>query len=250
MKTKITIIVCIVAAVIIFSGFYAYSPINDSEIFGPKNQYKFWQEELDFGNGMWHTRALFSYSHDYGKTFSAPSDMSMTNENAHEPKMIVMDDDVILVWRDEVEDDSIPNISFAKSTDFGETFEKKRVFHGARPDIKQYDDVLYLTWAGPDLRQIWYSVSTDKGETFSEPSLIFAINWELSPYDERPTPTLDVYSDGVVVSWKMRNPDDKSEPLGLSGKQLIREKTETLRLPVLFLKSKRLERFMSFVLAC
>jgi len=31
--------------------------------------------------------------------------MSMTEDYAHEPKMITMYDDVILVWRDEVEDD-------------------------------------------------------------------------------------------------------------------------------------------------
>lgn len=210
MKTKITIIICVVAAVIIFSGFSVYSPISDSsKMFGHKNQYKFWQEELDFGNGIWYTRVLFSYSHDYGKTFSVPSDMSMTSENAHEPKMIVMNNDVILVWRDEVEDDSIQNISFAKSTDFGKTFEKKRIFYGARPDIKYYDDNLYVTWAGPDLKQIWYSISNDKGETFSEPHLIFEINWKLSPYDDRPTPFLDVDADKVIIVWKMYDKDDQ-----------------------------------------
>ena len=212
MKTKIAIIGGIILVAIIFAGISA-SPMflwdfNNNPINESIYQYKFWQENLEFENDNWLNRVLFSYSHDFGRTFSEPIDMSMTKQHAHEPKMIVMDDDVILVWRDEVEHDNIENISFAKSTDFGETFEKKRIFHGARPDIKHHDDTLYLTWAGPDLRQIWYSDSNDRGETFSDPILLFEIDWELSPYEERPTPELKVYSDSVIVSWKMRNHED------------------------------------------
>ncbi len=212
MKTKFAIIGGIILVAIIFTGISS-SPVflwdfNNNPINESKYQYKFWQEDLEFENNKWFNRVLFSYSHDFGRTFSEPVDMSMTREHTHEPKMIVMGDDVILVWRDEVPMDNVENISFAKSTDFGKTFEKKRIFYGARPDIKHYDDILYLAWAGPGLRQIWYSDSSDKGETFSDPILLFEIDWELSPYEDRPTPELKVYSDSVTVSWKMQNYED------------------------------------------
>jgi hypothetical protein len=175
--------------------------------FGQKHQYKFWQQDLEFEDNRWFSRVLFSYSHDYGNSFSHPQDLSMTEQNAHEPKMIVMFDDVILVWRDEIED--LPTLSFAKSTDFGETFEKKRLFDGARPDIVHFGETLYLTYAGLDLRQIWYSKSNDGGETFSEPKLIFEVDWELSPYEDRPTPTLEVDADNVMITWRIQNEDDQ-----------------------------------------
>lgn len=175
------------------------------EIIGQKHQYRFWQENLDFGNGIYYLRVLFSYSDDYGLTFSKPQDISMTDLNSHEPKMIVMDNDVILVWRDEVADE--PDLSFAKSTDFGKTLEKKRLFYGARPDIVYYDQTLYLTYVDlyPPSPQIWYSKSDDRGETFSEPKLIFEVDWELSPYADRPTPTLEVNANNVIISWRMQN---------------------------------------------
>ncbi|MGY5146590.1 MAG: sialidase family protein [Candidatus Nitrosopumilus sp. bin_7KS] len=212
MKTRLVIIGGIILVAIVFTGISA-SPMflwefNNKPINDTKYQYKFWQEKLEFENNNHFYRVMFSYSHDFGRTFSDPVDMSMTEKHAHEPKMIVMNDDVILVWRDEVPISAENNISFAKSTDFGKTFEKKRVFSGGRPDIKYYDDVIYVAWAGSNLREIWYSDSNDGGETFSEPQLLFEIDWELNPYEEKPTPTLDVFSDSVVVSWKMRNHDD------------------------------------------
>ncbi|MBI5377484.1 MAG: exo-alpha-sialidase, partial [Thaumarchaeota archaeon] len=131
-----------------------------------KYQYRFWQKNMEFENDNYYLRVLFSRSDDYGKTFSEPIDMSMTNLNAHEPKVIVMNDVVILVWRDEVPMDT-PTISFAKSTDFGKTFEKKRLLFGARPDIKYYDNTLYLTYLVESRGDVWYSKSNDIGETFS-----------------------------------------------------------------------------------
>lgn len=205
-KSKIAIISSIILVAIIFVGISMSAPVGDlSPMFGPKYQYKFWQENLEFENGSHFTRVLYSRSDDYGKTFSEPVDMSMTKENAHEPEMILMDGDVILVWRDEVPNDNVKNLSFAKSTDYGQTFEKKRIFNGARPSIVHYGDVLYLTWVGHDLKEIWYSDSYNRGETFSDPILLFEIDWDLSPYEERPTPEIRADDDSVTVSWKMRN---------------------------------------------
>lgn len=168
-----------------------------------KYQYKFWQKNMEFENNVYFYRVLFSRSDDYGRTFSEPVDMSMTEMNAHEPKMIIMNNDVILVWRDEVKD--APTLAFAKSTDFGKTFEKKRLFFGARPDIKYYDKTLYLTYANLDdwHPQIMYSASNDGGETFSEPKVISVVDWQLSPYDDRPVPKIDVDADKIIITWKM-----------------------------------------------
>jgi hypothetical protein len=93
--------------------------------------------------------------------------------------------------------------------DFGQTFEKKRLFYGARPDVKYYENMLYLTFIDLDMQQILYSESSDGGETFSEPKLIFEVDWELSPYEERPTPTIDVDAEKVIITWKMYDRDQQ-----------------------------------------
>lgn len=211
MKTKLAIAAGIIFALVFVSVSFSH-PVED---YGPdpgqKYQYKFWQQALEFENGNWLNRVLFSYSHDYGRAFSEPVDMSMTNLSAHEPKMIVMGYDVILVWRaEQPEPGDDGNLFFARSTDHGETFDAKPVFFGGRPDIKYYDDGLYLVWLGGDFREIWYSDSFDRGKTFSEPVMLFEIDWELSPYEPKPFPELEVYSDRTVVSWKMQNNDGSS----------------------------------------
>ena len=207
-KIPILLIVTITISLLIAAN---YSEENLEE----KYQYKFWSGDPEPKDSRLYKGALFSYSHDYGETFSEPIDMSITKLYAHEPKMIVMDTDVILVWRDEIASESgshvLPGLTFAKSTDFGKNFEKKRIFWGGRPDIKHYDEVLYLTWAGKNFREIWYAYSGDRGETFSEPVLLFEIDWDLYPTEERPMPKIDVNKDSTIISWKMRNFDDKRE---------------------------------------
>ena len=202
MKTKLLIIIGIIAIGIISA--WAITTFVDLGM-GQKYQYRFWQKNIEFENDNYYLRVLFSRSDDYGKTFSEPIDMGMTELNSHEPKIIIMNDDVILVWRDEVPMDT-PTISFAKSTDFGKTFEKKRLLFGARPDIKYYDDTLYLPYL-EERGEVWYSKSNDRGETFSEPKLIFKVDWQLDPYNEGPTPIIDVDADKVTITWKMYDKD-------------------------------------------
>ncbi len=199
----IAVIVAMVPGLVFFVGIG--SPEQGFVDSGDQHQYRFWEEQLEFENNVHYNRVLFSYSNDYGATFSEPKDMNMTSQHAHEPKMIVMNGDVILVWRDEVPLGT-PNLSFAKSTDFGKTFDKKRLFVGARPDIKYFGDTLHLTFVGPGW-SVLYSKSSNSGETFSEPKLIFEIDWELNPYEPRPTPTLDVDADKVVITWSMNDRD-------------------------------------------
>lgn len=200
MKTKliILIIVIIAAAALIFAT------STEMQI-GEKYQYRFWQQDLEFENNKWYSRVLFSYSHDYGNSFSEPKDVSMTEQHAHEPKMILMDDDVLLVWRDEVPNNSL--LSFAKSSDHGETFEKKRLFQGARPDIIHYSGVLYLAWADLENRRVLYSTSDDGGEIFSEHTIIFAPTGQFSPYANKPTPKLAIDQNNVKISWSMLGED-------------------------------------------
>ncbi|TAK24502.1 MAG: exo-alpha-sialidase [Nitrosarchaeum sp.] len=203
MKTRLLIIIGIIVIGIVST--WAITTFVDIGM-DQKYQYRFWQKNIEFENDIYYLRVLFSRSDDYGKTFSEPIDMSMTNLNAHEPKIILMSKEVILVWRDEVYD--IPTLSFAKSTDLGETFEKKRLFYGARPDIKHYGETLYLTYIDLESRgEVWYSKSNDRGETFSEPKLIFKVDWQLDPYNEGAIPIIDVDADNVTITWKMYDKD-------------------------------------------
>jgi len=202
MKTRLLIIIPIIVVIIAAIALIA----NTLDIgIGQKHQYKFWVQEMKLEGDKLVTRVFFSHSNDYGKTFSEPRDMSMTEDYAHEPKMITMNDDVILVWRDEVPNGS--SLSFAISTDFGETFEKKRLFQGARPDIVHYDDILYLTWADLENRRVLYSTSDDKGDTFSEHTVIFAPEGEFSPYADKPTPNLSIDDGNVKIRWSMLGED-------------------------------------------
>lgn len=211
MRKVFVIISIVIIGIAVIAALWNYVENEQNQ----KHQYRFWQEQQRSGNVMGHQRVLFSYSDDYGKTFSDPQDMSMTTANAYEAKMIIMHDDVILVWRDEAPD-NLPTLSFAKSTDFGRTFEKKRLFNGASPDIKYYDETLYLTyweqyWDHTDDTigyVVWYSKSDNRGQTFSEPKVIFQTNWALTPFDQPPIPTIDVDADKTTITWRMLK-DDK-----------------------------------------
>lgn len=191
-KLIIPIVVIVVVSLIIFIN---YAEKNTEE----KYQYKFWQEEILLEDKTAVHRVFFSYSHDYGQTFSEPDDVSMTERSAYEPKMIVMDKDVILVWRDEVPGSSL--LSFAISHDFGETFEKKRLFKAGRPDIVHRNDVLYLTWINYDPFQVSYAKSYDRGETFEESKLIFSPEYEWFPTRVGPVPKFSQDSGVLKINW-------------------------------------------------
>lgn len=208
---KVFVIISIVAIGIAVIAAILWNYVENEQ--SQKYQYRFWQKNVESNNN--YLRVLFSRSDDYGKTFSEPMDMSMTQLNAHEPKMIIMHDNVILVWRDEVPGSSV--LSFAKSMDHGKTFEKKHLpFEGMAPDIKYYDKTLYLTyweqyWDHTDNTigyVVWYSKSNDRGQTFSEPKVIFQTNWALTPFDQPPIPTIDVDADKTTITWRMLK-DDK-----------------------------------------
>ncbi|MEM4253613.1 MAG: hypothetical protein QXE84_08830, partial [Candidatus Nitrosotenuis sp.] len=59
------------------------------------------------------------------------------------------------------------------------------------------------------VQRVFFSHSKDYGKTFSEPQLIFEVDWDLSPYEDRPTPILEVDADKVTITWKMRNESDQ-----------------------------------------
>ena len=166
-----------------------------------KYRYKFWEDSavmLEDRSSPVH-RVFFSYSHDYGETFSKPQDVSMTEGGAAEPKMIVFDNDVILVWRDELPGSSI--MSFAISHDFGETFEKKRLFKGSFPDIVHKNDILYLTWTEFNPFKVFYSKSFDRGKTFEASTLIFSPEYDWDPTLTPPIPKFSQDSGILKIKW-------------------------------------------------
>jgi hypothetical protein len=92
-------------AIVIVVGIFTVFFIEDSFDIDmqPKYQYKFGETTIKNEKDQQFDRVFFSYSHDYGKTFSEPQDISMSQDTwTGETKMILMDNDVNLVWREEI----------------------------------------------------------------------------------------------------------------------------------------------------
>lgn len=184
-----------------------------------KYQYRFGETTIKNEKDQQFDRVFFSYSHDYGTTFSESKDISMSkNTWTGEPKMILMDDDVILVWQEEIP--PVHTLSFAKSDDHGETLEKKYLWHGSRPDIVHYNNVLYLTWVDLETRQVLYTTSDNRGESFEKHKVIFAPKEEFSPYALKPEPKFVVDNNIVKIVWESNGKDfafiiDQDSPLSM-----------------------------------
>ncbi|MDH3277149.1 MAG: glycoside hydrolase [Nitrosopumilus sp.] len=203
---KIWILITVAAIIIGIGVVFLFQTVPDlEENSEEKYQYKFWREEVPMENRSLIHRVFFSYSHDYGETFSEPKDVSMTEDSSAEPKMMVMGDDVILVWRDEVPLNSL--LSFAISHDFGKTFEKKRLFEGSFPDIVHKNDILYLTWVEFKPFKVFYTKSLDRGETFEEPILIFSPEYEYDPTLNSPKPKFLQDAEILKIKWDFISKD-------------------------------------------
>ena len=200
MKIMLLILVVVIIAVItiVIISFLQIVPNLDTNSH-EKYQYKFWKEEVKRVNTHSLQRVFFSYSHDYGQTFSEPKDISMTESFAYYPKMIVFDDDVILVWSDTVPGNLL--LSFAISHDFGKTFEKKRLFEGGFPDIVHKNNMLYLTWVEFKPFKIFYTKSFDRGETFEEPTLISSPEYKNDPTLDSPRPKFSQDAGVFKIKW-------------------------------------------------
>jgi len=200
-KIKIAIIGGIILVAIIFAGMSVPAPVSDfSPMFGHKYQYTFGEITIKNEKDQQFDRVFFSYSHNFGKTFSELQDISMSeNTWTGETKMILMDDYVILVWREEI----VPThtLAFAISDDYGKNLEKKYLWSGSRPDIIHYNDVLYLTWVDLETRQVLYTTSDNRGETFGEHHVIFAPTNEFSPYALKPEPKFVLDESVVKIVW-------------------------------------------------
>jgi len=249
MKTRLLIISGIIFAAILFTG------ISQSFMFpgltcppgtiaknnvvciaantfvelGQKYQYKFGETTIKNEKDQQFDRVFFSYSHDSGITFSEPQDISMSeNTWTGEPKMILMDEDVILVWREEIA--PLHTLAFATSDDYGKTLDKKYLWFGSRPDIIHYNDVLYLTWTNLETRQVLYTTSNDQGETFGEHYVIFAPTNEFSPYALKPKPKLIIENDAVKIIWSsaVSTPGDPQNFEYIIGKDEPLSKLESI----------------------
>jgi len=171
-----------------------------------KYQYTFGETTIKNEKNQQFDRVFFSYSHDYGKSFSEPQDISLSeNTWTGETKMILMDDHVILVWREEI---SLQHtLAFATSDDHGKNLDKKYLWFGSRPDIVHHNEILYLTWVDLETRQVFYVTSDNRGVTFSEPTSVFETNKKFSPYATKPEPKFVIDENIVKIVWESQSKD-------------------------------------------
>jgi hypothetical protein len=143
-------------------------------VFGGKNVYVVWDDPLPLGgNGIFFTRST-----DGGQTFEDKRILSNIDGVSEVPQIAVSGRNVYVVWNDVI-DFSLPDvdISFKRSTDFGQTFEDTRNLSdntgiSANPDIVvSGGNNVFVVWQDNTLggfANIFFTRSTDRGETFGD----------------------------------------------------------------------------------
>ncbi len=181
--------------------------------------YVVWPE----GSGPQFLDLFFAKSTDNGKTFDEPINLTNGSSFYPDPKIIVAENNVYIVWEDRIDPDGIDAIYFTKSNDGGNTFDKPRIMDPVndpenlifRPlGIIESNDVVYIfanNWdRNTKNNNIIVISSNDFGNTFSEPKVIF----EFSQWDEFVDFEVDKRDGTIyVMADDGKNYDEKGELL-------------------------------------
>jgi hypothetical protein len=89
--------------------------------------------------GKWNI--FFTLSHDGGKTWQAPSDVSLTGGRSSQPAISAREGFIVVVWRDTTAHEGSPNIWMALSRDAGKSFGEARNI-SSTPGVSKCPDVV------------------------------------------------------------------------------------------------------------
>jgi len=141
-------------------------------------------------------------SRDGGNTWVDTTDVSdpSTGGFVDKPWMIVKDNRVYVVWQEF--GGSSQGIRFAKSTNYGQSFERKTIDPN-RTGITALNidenGVLYLAYVSWGL---YFTKSYDDGETWQTPLYLNPVYYSEGVGDRAPINSLAAYGDGVLfISW-------------------------------------------------
>lgn len=124
----------------ILSGHSGYS--HDVPVESQQYQYKFESKAVKDENNRQIHQALFSYSHDYGDTWTEPENLS--HDEATFTSMIIHGNKPYLTWHEQY------TVWLADSDDNGVTIKKKPLWSGAHPQLASFGDKLFVTWMTED----------------------------------------------------------------------------------------------------
>ncbi len=190
MKTRLLILSSLFILSVLGIVAFAYDHADDE-----KYQYTFEIKQVKISEtGKQTTHALFSHSHDGGKTFSKPiqvNDLESTGGS-----MMAWNDQPYLTWHEN------GTVWMATSNDRGVTFDKKQLWDGGHPRIAYFEDKLFLAWITEDPDSIHYSVSHDKGEFFLGQKTLYVQKEKTSPYAGSPIPEFVSDNESIKITWK------------------------------------------------
>jgi hypothetical protein len=169
-----------------------------------KGVFIIWQNYFNNSHDSSYGYIKFAKSTD-GKNFSVQKlsdNDGAEGRSSTEPHVYANGNNVYALWRDEVQENGI---TFAQSSDGGNTFSKKYLGYSGllasdRTWVVRPDGNHYVIWT--DGKDIFFIKSTDGGLTFSTPMNLSNNTWNLNPYDEIPAPQLAVLGNNVFVTWK------------------------------------------------
>ncbi|QMU55202.1 MAG: hypothetical protein GKS07_10100 [Nitrosopumilus sp.] len=190
MKTRLLILSSLLVLSVLGIVTFAYDDASEE-----KYQYTFEIKQVKIPETKkLTTHALFSYSHDDGKTFSEPipaNDLESTGGS-----MMVWNDQPYLTWHEN------GTIWMATSDDHGITFDKKQLWDGGHPRIAYFEDKLFLAWITEEPDSIHYSTSQDRGESFLGQKTLYVQKEKTSPYAGSPIPEFVSGGESIKIVWK------------------------------------------------
>jgi len=119
----------------------------------------------------------FATSHDGGKTFTRPLDLSMAALGATDPGLAVDDTGIYAVWAEASKPAGGWGIKFAASRDGGHTWEARldlapTIGQSTEPAIASDHGKIAVVWRDTSRHEpspdVWISLSADEGKTFGE----------------------------------------------------------------------------------
>lgn len=152
------------------------------------NVYVVWKE----GTGPDFFDLFFAKSIDGGNTFDEPVNLTNGDSFYPDPRIVVSENNVYVLWEDRTSPEGIDSIYFTKSNDGGESFDEPRVLDPVN-DIEnqifrpmrmiESNGALYIFASYYDRNTkenvMLFMNSKDNGNTFSDPTTLFESgNWE------------------------------------------------------------------------
>jgi hypothetical protein len=151
----------------------------------------------------------YANSTDGGKTFSENKKINDVSNGSHDPSIAIYNNSVVcVVWTDERDDTTRPDIFFSKSTDCGLSFDaNEKVNDDNLPSVVQetpyvatFNGIIGITWSdgrNSGYESIYFANSTDSGESFDDNKRVD----DDSTAPSKARPVLAINNNSIGIAW-------------------------------------------------